>query len=255
MGTNGNGSTNGNGNGHAHNGNGNGHRARWWSPKTWGRMREIDDGLGAYRRLAMQLHYDLPRGKEPRSVLLATPRNSPLCAHGSTALACCLAEELGRPVLLIDVSSRKPEITRMLGCAQQQGFTDLIADPSLKLEELAVETSQHNVFFLPAGTGRTPVVSSGADDPASALLDAATKQFDFVLMFGGSVLEDSRALAMAGEVGCVLLMAIEKETRLEDLDQAENALSFCRPQKIGLVLTAPLPGGRWPINGTHSNGH
>jgi Mrp family chromosome partitioning ATPase len=232
----GNGLAAGNGNG---NGKSNGHTAsRWWS-SLWGRGNEPDKHMIPYRRLALQLHYDLPRGQGLRSVLMVTPVTSNLVAYGSTALAFCLGEELRRPVLLIDVSPKNPEVSRIMDCAGSRGFADMARDSSARLEELVVQTTRENVWFLPVGTQRIGDRPTSAEE-LDALLKAVESRYDFVLLAGGSVLSDSSALALARYVGCVLLLVTENETRVEDLEVAQNVVASCKARKLGLVLTTPL---------------
>jgi len=228
--------------------NGDGSNSRWWT-SLWRRSRGSEQDLAAYRRLALQLHYDLPRPQSDRSVLLVTPTASALCAHGAATLACCLAEEVSRPVLLMDASPGRPDVTRMLDCAARPGFVDFLADPELKLDDLIVPTTHDSVFFLPAGTGPGPSSQPVSRDGVGALLEAVGSRYDFVLLSGGSVLDNSMALALAPHVGCVLLLVIEQKTTVEDLDAAQDSLCFCKARKVGLVLTTPIRGGRWPING------
>jgi tyrosine-protein kinase Etk/Wzc len=223
----------------------NGSASRWWP----GRSRKASQSLAAYRRLALQLHHDLPREQSTRSVLMTTPTASGLCTRGCAALACCLAEELGRPVLLLDASTREAEVTRMLDCTSHVGFTDLLADGDLALDDLIVPTTERNVSFLPAGTGLGQPAQSAPHDCISDLLERAASRFDFVVLYGGSVLDDATALALAPSVGCVLLMAIEKKTTLEEVEAAESALSAGGARKLGLVLTTPLRGRSWAMKG------
>ncbi len=223
-------------------GNGNGYK--WWWPFKGGHSARSDDDRAAYRRLALQLHYDLPRPDNSRSVLLVTPAPSSLCAYGSAVLASCLAEELGGPILLIDVSPNDPEVSRLLECMPGRGFVDFLSNPKLPLDDLVLPTTCQNVSFLPAGIVR------GGSHPApiediSALLKEAESRYEFVVLSGGSVLNYSPSLDLAPHIGCVLLLVVEKETRVEDLDSAQEVLGLCKARKVGLVLTTPARSERW----------
>jgi hypothetical protein len=220
--------------------NGNGFGWRWWP--FWRRAHESDDSA-PYRRLALQLHYDLCRPDNPRSVLLVTPNPSRLCAYGSATLACCLADELRRPILLVDACPAAPEASRMLGSAAIRGFSDLLLTPSLPWDDLVLPTSHENVWFLPAGATVGPS-QAAPPEHIVAVLKAAEARYDFVLVCGGSVLSNTMALAVVPYVGCVLLLAIENQTRVEDLDAAQETLQFCKASKVGLVFTTILRGGR-----------
>ncbi len=236
---------NGHGNGNGHNGNGNGggrglpRFSGWWS-SLMKNARGSDLELSAYRRLALQLHYDLPRTMEQRTTLLVTPRPSPFLASASAYLARSLAEELRQPVLLVDACSKYP-VSSLLGCNAQRGFFEFLSNPGIPLKDLIVSTNTENVSFLPAGV---PV--AGSPDTISPLLQSASEGSDFVVLAGGSVLNDSISLALAPHVGCVLLLVIENETRTDDLDAARTALSYCKAKKLAVLLTKPIRGRELP---------
>ena len=217
---NGNGKSNGNGNGN--------HRA-------------VPPDLSSYRRIALQLHYDLPRPDSARSVLVATPTHSSFSGYGSAALATCLAEELCRPVLMVDACPGDPQIGPLLDYQPTPGLGDMIFDSALSLNELTLPTSHQFVSFLPAGHA-AGVSRQAPEDAASRLLRNAAAGYDFVVLSGGSVLNNHFVMNIVPQVGCVLLLVIENETTMEDLDAAHNALMLCKARRVGLVLATPVKG-------------
>lgn len=229
------------------NANGNGHSfySRWRSALRK-RSDHVDHDAAAYRRLALQLHLDLSAGDGRRSALLVTPSSSAICAQGSVAVASSLAAQVCRPVLLMDACPESPEASRILQSNGNRGFADFLADPKLPWEDLILPTTCENVSFLPAGA---VVDRSRAIPPASVknMLGALEAKYDYVLLAGGSVLHDSTTLALAPHVGCVLLLAIENQTRMEDLDAAQDVLALCNARKVGLVFTKPVRNELWNI--------
>lgn len=194
-----------------------------------------------YHRLALQLHYDLPHGQQPRSVLLATPGPSPLAAHVSISLAHSMAQELQKPVLLVDADGRAGTLSSVLGCADAQGFSELLLQAGMPLQDLVRATSNEHVSFLPAGQVGRSARQRPNVEAVGAALDAASG-YDFVILSGGSVLNDSLALGIAPHVGCVLMVPVEHETLAEDLDVAQRSLRFCKARKIGLLLATAVLG-------------
>lgn len=192
--------------------------------------------MAAYRRVALQLHYDLPRDNNCRSVLLLAPTACKMSVNGSFILSACLAQELGRPVLMIDASAKRAAASQLVQCASMKGFTDLLRDPQLSWSDLVMRTDRENVSFLSAGT--SPLGSHAHSvERVEEVLCAFGNRFDFVVLSGGSVLEDGAGLALAPHVGCVLLMAVENETKLADLDNAQNVLGYCKARRVGLIFT------------------
>jgi Mrp family chromosome partitioning ATPase len=191
-----------------------------------------------FRRVALQLHYDLPRPENRRSVLIAAPLHSDLCAFSSVALATCMAEQILRPVLLVDVCPRNPDVGRVLHCVSGRGFTDLLGQPSLSLEEVVFPTNQKNVYFLSVGSDLSSAPQATQTD-INVLLQAAEERYEFVVLSAGSVLHDPLALAMVPFVGQVLLLVTENDTKIDDLDAAQDAIALHQARRVGLLLTTP----------------
>lgn len=205
----------------------------------FGRRRAKDKDAAAYRRLALQLHYDAPQGGGgTRSAMLLSPTASPLSAPGALSLASSLAQELGSSVVLVDACTSQPEVTSMLGLLESPGWANLLEEDNTSLESVVLPTSTEGLWFLPAG--RACGIA-----PSAIVLEAAAKalhqRFDFVLISGGSLLDEGSGLGLLPYLGCVLLMVTENETKVEELEAAQRALKLCRAQKVHLVLTSAVP--------------
>ena len=207
------------------------------------RFRRADLDLAPYRRLALQLHYALPRPAVSRSVLVVAPTSTEQAAYASTVLAQTLGDELRQPVLLADASPHDPDMTRSLGCTANAGFTDCIIDPDRPFVSLLLATSDPNVSFLPVGR-RTSALNPPTAEQVTPFLKAATDSYGFLVLSGGSVLSNPMAPALAPHVGSVLLLAVENRTRISDLETAEEALAMCNAAKVALVFTTEVHGSR-----------
>jgi len=214
------------------NGNGNGHGglSRFWPFR--GRNSGVD--FSPYRQLAARLNQDLPHQEMPRSLLLATASGGGFQSYSAAALARAFAEHVNRPVLLVDATLGSVNIGGMLGSTSQPGLAEFLERPDQDVNTLICPTSHPLVSFLPSGAGDASHPPSGAG--LSAMADTLSARFDFVVYCGGSVTRDPIALALVPLVGCVLLLAIENETRLKDLDLAQDMLSSCNARQIGIVL-------------------
>lgn len=227
---------NGNGNSNGNTGSG----SFWSSLLKPFRRQQLD--VAPYRRLALQLHYALPRADSSRSVLVVSPSSSVQAAYASTQLAQTLGEELRQPVLLADASPIAPDVTHTLGCSANMGFTDCIVDPQRSILPLSFATSDPNVAFLPIGR-RASSLDPPTKEQVAPFLRNATDSYGFVILSGGAVLGNPMALALAPHVGSVLLLAIENETKVSDLETAEEALAMCKAAKVALVFTTEVTIG------------
>lgn len=196
----------------------------------------------AYQRLAWQLHHDLPRDNAAsRMVLLTTANPASQVAVCGLSLAQSLAQELQQPVLCVDAHGRAGEASQALGCLAARGLSDMMLDESLLASDLALATSEALLSFLPAGVAGLAGGRRSPEQLARAVA-ALTTGYDFVVLIGGPVLDDTSTLAMAPLVGSVLMVAFENETLLTDLDQAQRALRACGAPAIGLVIGSDLRG-------------
>lgn len=225
-----------NGNGNRSNGNGQRH-SNWWrrTVRLKIRLKQHPAVTAPFRRLALQLHYDLAGLDQPRSVLVASPIDLHVCAQSAVMLSCCLAEETRKPVLLIDANPGFYATSKLMNSTSSAGFSEALANPASGLEQAVCPTTHENLFFLAAGSSAGFVADASA---IQNLLAQASQKYGFVVLAGGSVLNDSLTRAIAPHVGCVLLLGVENQTLVDDLDAAQNALIFGKARRIALVLSS-----------------
>ncbi len=190
-----------------------------------------DGSLAAYRRLALQLHHDLGHGPTSRSVLVVSPDDAGTCARVAANLACCMAEELGRGVLLAD-ATREGMLSSALADAIPLGLNNLLSDTSLGLEKLVLPTSFADVSFLPSGTRSKGYSPENSD----RLLQQAALRFDFAVVAAGAILSDPFALASAPCYGAVLLLVVENETPTKLFEEAGHSLKMCGVERLHVTL-------------------
>jgi len=227
-------SSNGNGNG-----NGNGSGRTGWRSLLGGRGRAHEDALAPYRRIALQLNYDLSHAHPLRSALIVTAAGSGACADGIIELSACLANEVNRCVLLVDAAVKDRSLSRNLGCDSYAGLTDFLAEPGgMPLSSLALPTTHANLSFLPSGL--KPLPGTAGPDSMKALIEAAEQRYEAVLFAGGSALANPLVMFLAPQAACVLLFAAANKTRKEDFDAEHDVLTYCQARKVGVVLATDL---------------
>lgn len=215
--------------------------SRWRALFRWA-SRPAKPDQEPWRRLAMRLRSDLGPASGPRSLMLVTAGEGDFEARCSLELAESLADELGKPVLVVDASPRERRLSRLLKCSELRGLTDALVEPEVPLGEIVLRTSHPNVAIVPAGIVADPV-GHVATESLAALLEAFQRDHEVVLLSGGAVPGNGLALALAPVVSRVLLLAAENETTSEDLDAAQESLRVRNARDVGLVLatrsTAP----------------
>lgn len=206
------------------------------APPAGERAVPTDQDLATYRRLAVQLNHELEGVAAPRSVMVAGPTDAAASAHASVALAGCMGEELRRRIMLVDASP-EAEITRMMGCLTEPGFSDLLHDPLLPAEGLLLPTNVQFVRLLPAGVLSGLTRLHAAADPG-ALLRRLQGHSDLIVLSAGSVLNSTAALALTPFVSIVVLVPVEDQTLAEDLDLAQQSLRMCKAGRIGILMAS-----------------
>jgi Mrp family chromosome partitioning ATPase len=218
---------------------GGGSSRKWWHLR---RNREAprDAVTQAYQRLAMQVNLDLGAKEGGRSIMLTSPHGGDVCCEPTLELAWYLAQEQGQRVLIVDGSVADQELTRAFGCTETSGLLDLLTGVPEEMNGLLRPTRHDFVTFLAAGESKGAGRSVNLGNLA-ACLERLQEEYDYVLIHAPAILSGATALAFPALVDCVLLLAVEGESRLDDLGASRDALSACKARKIGLVLTVPGP--------------
>lgn len=152
-------------------------------------------------------------------------------------LALSLASERDTEVLLVDADVAKPEILSTLGLEGTIGLMDAIADPSIDVEDLVIQTDLARLSVLPAGRA--------THDDTELLASARTKDVfgrlaenpDRIVIFDSApALAASPASVLALHVGQVLMVVRADRTTEAELTDALELVEGC--PNISLMLNA-----------------
>ena len=135
----------------------------------------------------------------------------------SINLALSVATERDLHVLLIDCDIRRMGLSRALGLSERPGLMDLLVDPGVSFQEVAVRTSIPNLTIIPAGRpvdGSTEIFAS--QTMAKFAREVAGRYKDrFVILDTPPVLASSEAGVLAHLVGQVVVVVCAKRNGLE----------------------------------------
>jgi len=175
---------------------------------------------------------------------------SPLPADGKTFcainLAIAMAGERDGEVLLVDADFAKPSILSTLGLPKGPGLMDVLADPSLKVEDLVMATDIPGLFVLPAGDQTTADSEWLASTRTAEVLDRLTLGAPnrMIVFDSPPALAASPAADLARHVGQAILVARADKTGRNALDDAIHLLAACPDIKLLLNATHFSPSGR-----------
>ncbi len=173
--------------------------------------------------------------KGPANVVLVT---SPGPGEGKSTTVANLAAsfaEGGKVVLVLDCDFRNPQMHSYLGVDQSEGVTEyLLADGSLRLEDLAQETSIPGVWLVTAGKSTSH--PAGLLGPDTKLLEVAAALADVVLIDVGPLLAVNEAATLAPRVDAVVLTARSGRTSEDSARRSTELLSRIEAPVLGVTL-------------------
>lgn len=144
-------------------------------------------------------------------------------------LALSLAAEGDLEVLLADADFAQPSVPQALGLSDDKGLMDVLADLSLRVENMVIRTDLPALSVLPAGQSSSKdaeyLASSRAEDVIASLVSGRP---DRVIIFDSPpLLAASAASVLASHVGQTLLVVRADRTTETALRDAADLLKGC----------------------------
>ncbi|MCZ6892516.1 MAG: XrtA-associated tyrosine autokinase [Gammaproteobacteria bacterium] len=199
--------------------------------------REAEEYQQIKRRLLGNLVPGIMNHERPPNLILIT---SSVPGEGKTFtsvnLAISIALEVDHTVLVIDSDIVKCDMSKVFGVNGRKGLFDLLADPTLRLEDMLVRTSMPNLVVLPAGSRTEGSTELLASLRMQALADEiAIRYADRVVIFDSPpILASTTATALAPLMGQILMVAEAGKTKQETVNEAIQRLD--RVQITGFIL-------------------
>src|SRR5258706_13264330 len=109
---------------------------------------------GSFSLLALRLERDLPRQDKGHSILIAAANDDAVGVEATVELAWCLAEELGRSVLIVDGAFHTRALSAALGLGDKPGVAEFLegaAQTHATLQAIAQPTQHQPVSVLAHG--------------------------------------------------------------------------------------------------------
>lgn len=199
------------------------------------------------KRALVNAGRDIADDAKARSILVCSAKPDDGKTFCAINLALSLAAEKDVEILLVDADLAKPDVLQVLGVdADRPGLLDAIADPSIDVEGLIVDTDVPQLALLSTGTlsnGDTELL--GSRRAGEVLAGLASANPDRIVVFDSPpALAASPAAVLSGHVGQVMLVVRADETSEGDLRDAVALLDGCDQIQLLLNAVAFQPGGR-----------
>ena len=173
-----------------------------------------------------------------RTILVGSARPNDGKTFCAINLALSMAAERDLEILLVDADFAKPDVLATLGIADSAGLLDALADPTIDVESLVVDTDVPHLTVLPAG-GRTIADTEllGSQRAREVIAGLVADNPNRVVIFDTPpALAASPASVLAGLVGQVLMVVRADKTTEGDLRGAVALLDGC--DHLQLMLNA-----------------
>jgi capsular exopolysaccharide synthesis family protein len=215
---------------------------------------ESDDPQSAGARLPVVI-FDAPhsamaesfrhvRTKLQHTASLDTTRSimvtSPSPGDGKTVIACNIAAGLalnGRRILLVDANFRRPEVHKVFGLPNEQGFSDVL-NAVVSFDEVVRETQVPNLSVMSAGPKPMNPTELFESQLLIDFIERALEEFDHVVFDTGPIMVVAEAQAMAPRVDGVVSVVRAKTNNRGLLQRMRDELRRTKAEHLGTVLNA-----------------
>jgi len=188
----------------------------------------------AFRTLRTNIRFarpDRPRG----SLLITSAQPDEGKSLVAANLSVAIAQE-GRTAILIDGDLRRPSLHRFFGLPNRQGFTSLIMDETLELEDVLQETDVPGLRVIASGPLPPNPLDMLASRRAQELLTRVKGLCDTLVIDSPPVLSVTDALLLAVHVDGALLVSGARMARRDLIVKAFQTLRRSGVDIIGSVL-------------------
>lgn len=154
----------------------------------------------------------------------------------SVNLACVLAEESDRKVVLVDADMRKPDVHRLLGIDNQRGLSDYLSGGTM-LEMVLQRSRLPNLWVLPAGCVPGNPTDLLGGKRMEDLLARLRRDYDMVIIDTPPVIATADAGVLGPRVDGTILVVRMHSTPRDVSRTAAETLQKARADIVGLLLT------------------
>ncbi|MFC1668497.1 CpsD/CapB family tyrosine-protein kinase [Chlamydiota bacterium] len=151
-------------------------------------------------------------------------------------LGVCMARELKKKILLVDVDFEKPGLHKLLHFDMKHGLLDYIQNGN-SVNDIVKETSVENMFIVTVGGIPTESMGILTSNKMKQFVDEARKEFDFVLFTTAPVNTHADAAILGPMTDGVILVIVNKKTQRETVERAQMILKNAHTRTLGCILS------------------
>lgn len=158
-------------------------------------------------------------------------------------LALSMSSEKDISVLLVDADVAKPHISRIFGVADQPGLIDLLADESLLLQDVVLQTDVPGLSLLPAGRIHAQATELLASKRMGSLVDQLSRRYAnrVVLFDSPPLLITPEARVLASHMGQIAMVICAGKTPQQAVLDAVDCIDS--DKAVNLILNQSTGSG------------
>jgi capsular exopolysaccharide synthesis family protein len=171
-----------------------------------------------------------------RSILVTSPGPG----DGKTTAAGNLAAGLalnGRRILLVDANFRRPELHKLFGIGNEQGFSDVLNSVN-QFDALVQQTHVPNLAVLTSGAKPANPTELLESQLFIDFIERALEEYDHVIFDSGPLLFTSDTVAMAPRVDGVVSVVRARTNSRGLLQRMRDTLRQVKAEHLGVLLNA-----------------
>lgn len=144
-------------------------------------------------------------------------------------LAGSIAQHSTEKVLLVDLDAKLRPISALLGVGDRLGFHDMVADPTLRPEDVILNTAIANLTFLPVGSRSGTLTDSTSVRPITPVIARLARRFPkhLIMLDAPPCLSTSDPHTIAPYVGQVVMVIEAERTQRTEVDAALDLVRVC----------------------------
>ncbi len=144
-------------------------------------------------------------------------------------LAGSIAQHSTENVLLVDLDAKLRPISALLGVDDRLGFHDLVVDPTLRPEDVILNTAVGNLTFLPVGSRPEENTGVAHVRPITPIIARLARRFPnhLIMLDAPPCLSTSDPHTVAPFVGQVVMVVEAERTQRSEVEAALDLVRVC----------------------------
>jgi capsular exopolysaccharide synthesis family protein len=196
-------------------------------------LPEGDQIVREYEKLLAALR-SLPASRRSRALMICSATSGEGASTVAAQLALTCARQDDTKTLLVDANLRHPDVHRRFGIPRVPGWTNALSEGG----DVTHCTRQglDGLHLLTIGNARLRSERIFDSERFSPLLSRLEEAYDNVILDSAPVNISSEALALAQQVGAVVLVVLAERTRIDVIAAARDKLVSRDAYICGVVL-------------------